>query len=318
MEKDLALFWVAHIGVFQYRTRSKPTHAGQTQRILRWYTIRYFPDTKNTIKFPNACFVAEPGSFFCIPPNMPFEVQSQSGNNPQYYDIKFLPLDPVLSENLQEVHPPLKADKTTKLMLDYIIDHWHLQDSKVHATCKDFTGTLLRLLSLYKLEQDSYDSRFILTSRYNKTTLITLSFIEKNYYTHFSLDDLAKATGYSRGYLCTNFAKNTGISITTYANYLRIRKAIGSILHFQPKITDVSESLGFNNLNYFSQTFKSFVGISPHSFSFVAKRMTPEDRSALWGSESFLSYRRCALEDELASMRHIGKRFAALYAELGQ
>ena len=315
MEERLDLLWVAHVGVVNFLARSKPAFANHIQR---WHSLRYFPDTTNVVEFPGARFEVPAGSYFCIPPNTPFKVLPASDQPPRYYDIKFLPSDPFLIEGLQKTPPPQKTDSSTKFMLDYIITHWHLQDPSVQGTCKDFLCALLRLLSTGEPEADAYDSQFILTDRYNKATLITLSYIEANYYIHFSISDVEKATGYSKGYLCTNFVNNTGLSITNYANFLRIRKAIGALLHLQPKITDISESLGFNNLNYFSRIFKSFVGIPPHDFLAVAKRTTAEERATICASEPLLNYQRCPLDDLLASMRHIGESFSARYQELGQ
>jgi AraC-like DNA-binding protein len=122
---------------------------------------------------------------------------------------------------------------------------------------------------------------------------------------------MAKATGYNKNYLCMSFAKDTGTSIVTYTNFLRIRKAIGTILYHPKPISLISENLTFDNPNYFGRTFKAFTGISPREFNKAARKMTPEEKADLYAAEPLLKYRRCPFEEALDSMRHIGTIFKA-------
>jgi AraC-like DNA-binding protein len=255
------------------------------------------------------------GGYFFTPPDFPFQIEPPKNQPWEYYDINFLPHDPFLCEHLKAPLPPRPIDPTTKIMLDYIVENWHREDSAVRQNCNDFLNTLLLLLFADQTQTEVSGSQFILTNGYSKATLSALNYIEQHYYSHFSLDELAQATSYNKSYLCAAFSENTGVSIVTYTNFLRIRKAIGSILYFPRPFNRVASALGFDNPNYFSRTFHTFTGLSPRDFNLVARRMTAEEKANLYASEPLLNYRRYPLEEALRSMRHIGELFKAQSAQ---
>lgn len=315
MEHNLELFWVARVSAVSFDSGYKPLQAGG--HIQRWHSLRYFPGAPYRIKIADDRFDLPAGSYFCIPPDVPIHLTPLSNTSRQYLDIKFRPLSPFLTEHLQSVHPPQSADPSSRAMLDYIVENWHLQDPGVQETCRSFLSSLLLLLFAAQTPPDALGSQFIRSDHYNKAALMTLRYIEAHYLNHFSLEDLGKATGYNKSYLCTNFARSTGVTIVDYTNFLRIRKAVGALLHFPTRISTVCESLGFHNLNYFSRTFKSFVGIPPRDFQSVALRITAEERARLCESEPLLNYQLCPIEEALDSMRHIGAHFSALLTAPG-
>lgn len=317
MERRVNLLWTAHCRVPGAASDpSEPGISPSDYNIQHRFSLRYFPTATFSVTLDNARYEASPGSYFCIPPDLPFRTDFRKHSPQEYYDIIFLPEDPFLLEHLQSPLPPCPANHATASMLDYIIENWHREDPNVRRNCEDFLTALLLLLFADRTHPEAPGSQFILTGRYSKATLSALSYIERNYYSQFSLDEIAQATGYNKSYLCTAFSTNTGVSIVTYTNFLRIRKAIGSILYFPRPLGLMAADLGFDNPNYFGRTFRSFTGIPPRDFHLAARSMTPEDKANLYASEPLLKYQRCPLEEALRSMRHIGSLFRARLEEL--
>jgi len=272
------------------------------------FSLRYFTETTKTI-VDGAELIAPGGKYLCVPPEVRFAANEVQPKGFEYFDITFIPHDPVLEARAREVYPARQVGETEKAMLNYIIENWHRQDPEACSNCNSFMTSLLLLLFAEKTKPESMGSQIILTEGYSRATLGALDYIERRYLTRFTLDDMAGATGYNKNYLCMSFAKNTGISIVTYTNFLRIRKAIGAILYHPKPLSLISESLAFDNPNYFGRTFKAFTGVSPREFNRAARSMTPEEKADICASEPLLQYRRCPIEEALRSMRNMGDMF---------
>lgn len=89
-----------------------------------------------------------------------------------------------------------------------------------------------------------------------------ISHLSDSYREKITLDALAKMCGVSKCHLSREFKKYTGQTIMTYLNLLRCKKA-QSLIKEGYSITSAAMSVGFDDLSYFSKTYKSLIGISP-------------------------------------------------------
>lgn len=90
----------------------------------------------------------------------------------------------------------------------------------------------------------------------------TLLYIRENYDKKFTLDDLAKQILFNKYALCHEFKRLTGQTIIENLNEFRCVKA----QEFLAKGFSVQETAalcGFDNLSYFTKTFKNFTGKLP-------------------------------------------------------
>ena len=305
MEERCEVLWVTQCGIFP-QSRKKVKGEQVSYYTQHRFSLRYFTETTKTI-VDGSEVIAPGGSYLCIPPEVKFSANRVYPKGFEYFDITFVPHDPALEARTRKVYPPRQAGEAEKAMLNYIVENWHRQDAEIRSNCNSFLTSLLLLLFAEQIRPEAMGSQFILTDGFSRATLSALDYIERRYLSRFSLEELARSTGYNKNYLCMSFAKNTGVSIVTYTNFLRIRKAIGAILYHPKPLSLISESLAFDNPNYFGRTFKVFTGISPREFNKAARQMTPEEKADLYANEPLLKYRRCPLEDALSSMRHIGE-----------
>lgn len=77
---------------------------------------------------------------------------------------------------------------------------------------------------------------------------------------------MAAEIGYSPNYCDTIFKKQMGVSIINYAIKAKIEKAKLLISENILSLPDIAFSLGFDDYNYFSRTFKKHCGYSPLKF----------------------------------------------------
>ncbi len=123
---------------------------------------------------------------------------------------------------------------------------------------------LLRLIRFYTdkvMTSDESRTRSRNFSRMNKV----LAYISQNYMDEVSLDDMARMTEISKCYFCKLFKKLNGKTLSEYIKYVRINEAYLLLKGTGMSVTDVALAVGYNDINYFSRVFKSFMGTSPSS-----------------------------------------------------
>ena len=96
----------------------------------------------------------------------------------------------------------------------------------------------------------------------NKIVLDILNFIDNNLYEEISIDIIASTLCYDRFYIMKTFKKELGISIVTYINYLKVLRSL-SFYSNDDSILKIALCNGFNSLEYYSEIFKTFLGVSP-------------------------------------------------------
>ncbi|MBD2872513.1 response regulator transcription factor [Paenibacillus arenilitoris] len=90
-------------------------------------------------------------------------------------------------------------------------------------------------------------------------------FIERHYSENIKLETLAELFNYNSGYLGKMFKNHTGEHFNTYLDRVRIQHAI-ELLQEGLKVHQVSERVGYANVDYFHSKFKKYKGVSPSSF----------------------------------------------------
>ncbi len=93
-----------------------------------------------------------------------------------------------------------------------------------------------------------------------------ISFIRANYSRDISLDEISNHVGLSKYYFAHEFHRITGYTFVEYVNLLRCEKAKKLLLKTSKNVDEIGTECGFPNRNYFTRTFKSYVGITPSEF----------------------------------------------------
>jgi AraC-like DNA-binding protein len=83
---------------------------------------------------------------------------------------------------------------------------------------------------------------------------------------------LSEISNLNFNYLCKIFKNFTGKTIVQYVNEQRIEHACYDIAKKNKSITEAAFSNGFNDLSYFTKTFKRYKGITPREFKTFAKK----------------------------------------------
>ncbi|GIP10044.1 response regulator [Paenibacillus macerans] len=93
-----------------------------------------------------------------------------------------------------------------------------------------------------------------------------VKYIEQNYQSDLSLQDIASHFYVSREYVSRKFKQDYGINFSDYLGKYRIDKAKLLMLNPHLKLQDIAEMVGFHDVKYFSKVFKKQVGQSPREY----------------------------------------------------
>lgn len=92
-----------------------------------------------------------------------------------------------------------------------------------------------------------------------------------DYISQYCTDDLsikqvADQINLSVPYFSRIFKQETGRSFVEYVTFVRMQRAVWMLRHTDHTVEAIAEELGYNTPNYFSGTFKKYVGLSPRDY----------------------------------------------------
>lgn len=96
-------------------------------------------------------------------------------------------------------------------------------------------------------------------------------YIQENYTSIKSLDELCGHFGVSKSYLCRIFKKQTGITIIEYINRLKVQYAYKLLQETDLPVKEISLLSGFDTVIYFNRVFKKVMGDTPKNAQRIAK-----------------------------------------------
>ena len=99
-----------------------------------------------------------------------------------------------------------------------------------------------------------------------------LKYIEANYNQKLTLCEVAEKTYVSQWHLSKLLNRHTGQSFSDILNHCRIEHAKKLISENKLKVYEISEQVGYKNVDYFHKKFKKYVGISPAEYRKQSKK----------------------------------------------
>ncbi len=93
-----------------------------------------------------------------------------------------------------------------------------------------------------------------------------LKYVRENFSQNITLDDMAAVAGLSCKYFCKFFKNETGTTPVNYLMAYRIERAARKLLSSDLSVTQIAYDCGFNDLSYFTKTFKAFKNATPKEY----------------------------------------------------
>lgn len=99
----------------------------------------------------------------------------------------------------------------------------------------------------------------------SKAKLI-LKYIETHYTENLTIQEMAKASGFSQSHFMKFFKNSFGTSFVAYLKEYRLTMASRLLLASSSPILTIAQETGFDNLSYFNRSFKAMYGVTPRQF----------------------------------------------------
>jgi AraC-like DNA-binding protein len=96
----------------------------------------------------------------------------------------------------------------------------------------------------------------------NELVCNLLIYINKNINKEISIDELSSKFFFDKTYIMKRFKKELDLTIFEYINSMRIYNSL-SYFNYDNYILSIAFNNGFNSLEYFSETFRKVMGVSP-------------------------------------------------------
>lgn len=119
------------------------------------------------------------------------------------------------------------------------------------------------LISQFLMELARQCNFFSKEKQGNKYVRKSLEYIASHYEQDIQIKDIAQNAGISSAYLQRIFKSHLGFSLVDQINAYRVEKAKVLLETSTLPIIDIAVSVGFNNRQHFTHTFKKLVGCSP-------------------------------------------------------
>lgn len=91
-------------------------------------------------------------------------------------------------------------------------------------------------------------------------------YIAREFRRNLTLGIVAGHMGLSQSYFSRKFKEATGFGFKEYLCLVRIRAASSLLLETKRSVTDIAFACGFNDSNYFGDTFRKMKGVSPSRY----------------------------------------------------
>ena len=93
-----------------------------------------------------------------------------------------------------------------------------------------------------------------------------LYYIREHYRDNITMEDVLQISGYSKSHFIRLFKSTTGMNLTDFVNKYRIEKSCLDLIYTNKNITEIATENGFNTVQYFSKTFKTYMNCTPKQY----------------------------------------------------
>lgn len=177
------------------------------------------------------------------------------------FKLSLLPEGHLLAHNVKPVlHAGNMADDIQRIF-HIIFEQVSQKKTYSVSICYHFLNALLIILA-NQLPQEKLPHRNKSDSSFQKCK----TFIDEHFTENISVEDLSKIANMSVSGFSHHFKKVFGLPPIQYLIHLKIGLGQKLLITTDKSITEISMSLGYDNISHFNNQFKKFVGTSPQNY----------------------------------------------------
>lgn len=160
----------------------------------------------------------------------------------------------------------ISSDENIKRIFKAINEEYSEKQKKYKLSIMGYAYELITYLLRNYSQSDEQSNRITENEIIAKRTSDILSYISTNYADKLTTAELAKKWYVSECHFCKIFKKITGMSPMNYINRIRIEKSSTLLKNTCESISNIAVKVGFDDVNYFSRTFKKYMNMCPTEY----------------------------------------------------
>jgi len=231
------------------------------------YEIYYLNEGKRTYIIDNKVYEVKAGDFALIPPNVFHKTTGDAYNKRT-----------LICFSLDFLEKAFTSDTVNEMLSCFSTHIISLPDSEREGflqLCRQintqekafsFKGQLFLANVLSLLKKYATPEKTTPKNSANRLLSEILNYICENFQTIENLEEISDNFLITKFHLCRIFKENTGMSVFSYINTLKIQSACNLLLNTNKSITEISEECGFSSHIYFCKAFKKQHGITPTKY----------------------------------------------------
>ena len=156
----------------------------------------------------------------------------------------------------------IMLDKMKKLLVELMISYSRRDESYQIEMQGYICQILLILIRRFKQKGSAIEKMDTNDFRLSKM----IEYMERNYHQVITLEDMAKKSYLSTGYLSRYFKQKMGMGFSRFLMSIRLKHSVKDLLYTNDTISQISMKNGFANTKSFTSLFKEVYGVTPHVY----------------------------------------------------
>ena len=241
-----------------------------------FWEICYVEEGRITLSLDGEDVSLSSGELVFIAPDVVHSYASEKGNQNRAFVICFESFS-VSMRSLSSAK--FRLDEGQKKCIDLVIDEskntFYMNSCDLLETVAEpnFGGAQAIILQLEYLilclmrrlsAEDGSAIVFLRDDRfYADLVNVIIRYFSRHVNERISLDDVCSKVNYSRSFICKTFKEQTGETLFSYFNRMKIDEAQRLLSETSLSVTDIASRLGFSEVKYFCSLFKKLTGTTP-------------------------------------------------------
>jgi len=235
------------------------------------FLIHYVISGRGTYECAGKSYSVKAGDLFLVYPNEVVSYCADNNDPWQYCWVGFNGTEVQRMLNLTPFrHDNLVLSLPNQELCQRLLDIYTARGNKPTDELNMIGRLYLFLAKMVELQ--GFDPhKTDITSDYIENAL---KFIQYNYSHSIDISSIAASIGISRSHLYRVFIKHLGLSPNDYLTQYRINRACALLRNSNLTISNIANSVGYDDPLYFSRVFKKVKGVSP---SIYLKAMSADE-----------------------------------------
>ncbi len=262
--KEIPDVMFAHIySCYNYGTSIKATEGN--------IEIAYIKSGQLKLEIAGESYCVKEGSFLVFPHKYDFILKSEENKEHIHYTISAMTSDNVklskekpkkIGENTLCIPMCIENCAETENLFRLLCD-----GIKIHQNSGYIGKTQSGIRFLYLLcELARISNKKGTNEKDNILDMRIKKYIEKNLSRKITLSVIAENIGKNPNYLNQVFRKSNNMSIISYVNLMKMKKAASLIANEQKSLKEAAQAVGIHDINYFSRLFGIKMGMTVSEF----------------------------------------------------